>query len=172
MNVGNIVGIISGIKLANGKFKPKYGVGSIIGLVTMILFFIGFFCLFIFGLIKMNLELIVVPAGSMFALGYILLINPYTQKSSNYYIEFQNENTLDGFKLSYKDKGKLVNILYKIDDNGRIAFANNSSKLSCISYADGTKMSNLVKYKIINYFIKWLSDNNLLSSEVTHTFEQ
>ena len=47
---------------------------------------------------------------------------------------------------------------------------NNESKLSCISYADGSKMSNFVKYKIINYFTKWLNDNNLLSSETTITF--
>lgn len=56
--------------------------------------------------------------------------------------------------------------------NGKIAFSNNSSKLSCIEYADGTRMSNFVKYKIINYFSKWLNDNNLLSSEITTTFEQ
>lgn len=56
--------------------------------------------------------------------------------------------------------------------NGKIAFSNNSSKLSCIEYADGTRMSNFVKYEIINYFSKWLNDNNLLSSEITTTFEQ
>ena len=87
----------------------------------------------------------------------------------NYYIEFQNENSLADFKLSYK--GKLVNIQYKIDNNGKIAFINNS-KLSCVSYADGTKMSNFTKYRIINYFTKQLNDNKLLSSEVTSTFEQ
>ncbi len=170
MNIGNFVGVALGIKLVNGKIRPKYGAGAIIGIAIMSLFFIGFFCAFIYGLINMNLEFVVMPAIGMFGFGYLLLISPYTQKSSNYYIEFQNENSLAGFKLSYK--GKLVSIKHKIDNNGKIAFENNSSKLSCISYADGTQMSNLVKYKIINYFTKWLNDNNLLSSEVTSTFEQ
>ena len=170
MDIENFVGIPLGIKLVNGKIKPKYGVSSIIGIVIMTLIFIAFFCAFIYGLINMNLEFIIMPNFGMFGFGYMLLISPYTQKSSNYYIEFKNEDTLADFKLSYK--GKLVNINYKIDDNGKIAFSNNSSKLSCIEYADGTRMSNFVKYKIINYFSKWLNDNNLLSSEITTTFEQ
>lgn len=170
MNIGNFVGSTLGIKLVNGKIRPKYGIWAIIGISIMVLFFIAFFCAFIYGLININLEFIVMPAIGMFGFGYLLLISPYTQKSSNYYIEFQNENSLAGFKLSYK--GKLVNIQHKIDNNGKIAYANNSNKLSCISYADDTKMSNLVKYKIINYFTKWLNDNNLLSSEVTVTFEK
>lgn len=170
MNFGNFVGAALGVKLVNGKFKPKFGAVAIIGLIFLILFFIGFIGALVYGLINMNIEFIIMPAIGILAFGYVLLINPYTQKSSNYYIEFQNENSLAGFKLFYK--GKLVNILHKIDGNGKIAFANNQSKLSCISYADGSKMSNLVKYKIINYFTRWLHDNNLLSSEVTTTFEQ
>lgn len=170
MNIGNFVGAALGTKLVNGKIKPKYGIIGVIGVIIMMLFFIGSFCLFIYGLINMNFEFILIPLIGIASFGYLLLINPYTQKSSNYYIEFQNENSLAGFKLSYK--GKLVNIRYKIDNNGKIAFASNSSKLSCISYADGTQMSNLVKYKIINYFTKWLKDNKLLSSEVTSTFEK
>lgn len=157
-------------KLLSGKIKPKFGVAAIIGVVIISLFFIGAFCAFIYGLINIDLEVLITGIIGMFGTGYLLLVNPYTQKSSDYYIEFQSENSLAGFKLSYK--GKLVNIKHKIDNNGKIAFANNSSKLSCISYADGTKMSNLVKYKIMNYFIKWLNDNKLLSSEVTTTFEQ
>lgn len=169
MNIGNFVGLELGIKLVNGKIKPKYGVRGIVSTIIMILFFLGFFCAFIYGLININVEYIIMPMIGMYGFGYLLLISPYTQKSSNYYIEFQNENSLSGFKLSYK--GKLVNIKYKIDNKGKIAFANNSSKLSCISYADGTKMGNLVKFKIINYFTKWLNDNNLISLEITSTFE-
>ncbi len=170
MNIGNIVGAALGIKLVNGEIKPKFGIGAILIVAVMSLFFIGFFFSFAYGIINLNYEFIIMSSIGICSFGYLLMINPYTQKSSNYYIEFQNENSLAGFKLSYK--GKLVNIQHKIDNDGKIAFANNSSKLSCISYADGTKMSNLVKYKIINYFTKWLNDNKLLSSEVTSTFEQ
>ena len=170
MNIGNFVGAVLGIKLVNGKIRPKYSAGAIIGIIIMTLFFIGFFCAFIYGLININFEFIVMSAIGMFGFGYLLLISPYTQKSSNYYIEFQNENSLADFKLSYK--GKLVNIQHIIDNNGKIAFANNSSKLSCISYADGSKMNDLTKYKIINYFVKWLNDNELMSNEITSTFEK
>ncbi len=104
-----------------------------------------------------------------FSVGYILAITPYTQNPNNFYIEFPNENSLAGFRLNYK--GKQVAVKYAIDNNGKIAFADNNHKLNCISYADGTNMSNLTKYKIINYFTKWLQENNLLSTNVTTVFE-
>lgn len=170
MNFRNIPGIIQGINLVNGKFKPKFGIITIISIVIMILLVIGFSCAFIYGLINFNIEFMIMPGLGIFSFGYILLISPYTQKSSNYYIEFQSSNSLAGFQLSYK--GKLVKIQYKIDNNGKIAFANNNSKLSCISYMDNSNMSNFTKYKIINYFTKWLNDNDLLSSEITTSLEQ
>lgn len=33
-------------------------------------------------------------------------------------------------------------------------------------------MTNFTKYKINNYFTKWLSDNDLMSDEITSTFEE
>lgn len=136
----------------------------------MFLLLIAFLIGFIYGLLYFDIEFIFTFACGLFGLGYLLLINLYTQKSKNYYIKFESENSLNNFKLSYKNK--LVNIQYKIDENGKIAFSNNKKKLSCVSYVDGSKMSNLTKYKIINYFTKWLNDNNLMSNEITTTFEQ
>lgn len=101
---------------------------------------------------------------------YILAITPYTQKSSNYSIKFIDENTLDKFELYYKNKR--VNIKYKVDSIGKITFIDNMNKLNCVSYEDGSKMAHITKYKIINYFSKWLADNNLISKEVTVTFEK
>ena len=170
MNAGNITGIILGIKMVNGKFKPKYGASAIISMTLFILVLIGSIIAFIYGIANTNIEFIIFPSLLIFSISYVLLISPYTQKASNYHIEFQSDNSLAGFRLLYRNK--LVNILYRIDQNGKIAFVNNISKLSCISYADGSKMNNIVKYKIINYFSKWLHDNNLLSNEVTVTFEQ
>lgn len=170
MNIGNITGIALGIKLVNGKIKPKFGKGAIIGIIIMFLLLIASLIGFIYGLLSFDFEFIFMCACGLFGFGYLLLISPYTQSSKNYYIEFESENSLDNFKLNYKNK--LVAIKYKIDNNGKIAFSNNSSKLSCISYADGSKMSNITKYKIINYFTKWLNDNGLMSNEITSTFEQ
>ena len=170
MNIGNIAGIALGIKLVNGKIKPKFGKGAIIGIIIMFLLLIASLIGFIYGLLSFDFEFIFMCACGLFGFGYLLLISPYTQSSKYYYIEFESENSLDNFKLNYKNK--LVAIKYKIDNNGKIAFSNNSSKLSCISYADGSKMSNITKYKIINYFTKWLNDNGLMSNEITSTFEQ
>lgn len=170
MNVGNVVGIALGIKLINGKIKPKFGKSAIIGIIIIFLLLIASLIGFIYGLLNIDVEFIVMCSCGLFVFGYSLLISPYTQNSKNYYIEFESENSLNNFKLNYKNK--LVAIQYKIDNNGKIAFLNNNSKLSCISYADGSKMSNLTKYKIINYFAKWLNDNELISNEITTTFEK
>lgn len=170
MNSGNIAGIALGIKLVNGKFKPKFNLLSYIVVTIFILLFIAFFAAFIYGIMNLNLEFIIMSSIGMFGTGYLILITPYTQRATNYKIEFRNENSLAGFKLFYK--GKKVIIKHKIDDKGKIAFGNNYDKLSCISYADGVKMSNFTKYKIINYFGRWLNDNNLMSDQVTVTFEK
>ena len=170
MNIGNIVGIGLGIKLVNGKIKPKFGKGAIISTIIMFLLLVVSLVWFVYSLLVLDVEFILMFALGVFGFGYLLLVNPYIQNSNNYYIEFESEDSLNNFKLNYKNK--LVTIKYKIDDSGRIAFLNNNNKLSCISYADGSKMSNLTKYKVINYFAKWLNDNGLMSKEVTSTFER
>lgn len=169
MDFKNAVLSCSNVKLASGKFRPKFNKFSI---VVTILFFIllgGTSIGLIYALLSLNLDLILACGCGIFGLMYIILINPYTQNKNNYYIEFESENSLANFRLYYKNK--LVNIKYKIDNNGKIAFANNESKLSCISYADGTKMSKLTKFRVMNYFIKWLNDYNLISDEITTTIE-
>lgn len=170
MNIGNLTGIELGIKALNGRFKPKYTKGAIVCIIIFLLFIVGFILALVYGMINLNLEFIIMPTIGIWAFGYMLLISPYTQRRKNYSIEFEKENTLKNFKLFYK--GKLVNIDYKIDEEGKIEFKYNKKKIDCISYSDNSKMSNFEKYKIINYFSKWLSDNNLLSSKVTLTFER
>lgn len=170
MNFGNIAGIALGIKLVNGRFKPKFGAKAIVAVTIQLLFCIGFLAASIYGIVTFNLEFIAMGSLGVFGFGYLLLISPHTQRSKNYYIEFVSENSLAGFKLIYKNKP--VSILYKVDSKGKIAFANNNSKLSCISYTDGSKMGNFTKYKIINYFAEWLNDNGLISDEVTTSLEE
>ena len=167
--IENIVGSTIGIKLVNGKFRPKFGIGAIFAFIFFVLLFIISFAMFILSLLSLNIHLMFAFGFGTFSVGYILAITPYTQNPNNFYIEFPNENSLAGFRLNYK--GKQVAVKYAIDNNGKIAFADNNHKLNCISYADGTNMSNLTKYKIINYFTKWLQENNLLSTNVTTVFE-
>ena len=173
MGLGNILGsaVESALvaKALNGKIRPKFGVMAFIGCMFIIILFLGSIAGLVYGIIVGDLEPIIMCLIGVLASIYLILITPYFQRSKNYYIEFPN-NSLDGFKLFYK--GKQVSIKYIIDKEGKIAFANNKSKLSCVSYANGTKISNFTKYRIINYFTKWLHDNNLLSKDVTSTFEK
>ena len=69
MNIGNIVGTSLGIKLVNGKIKPKYGRGAIIGMIIMVLIFIAFCCGLIYGLITIDFELIFASICGTFGFG-------------------------------------------------------------------------------------------------------
>ena len=168
--IDDIVGIKLGIKLINGKLKPKYSKGNIIGIVIMFLLFVFSSLGLIYSIFTFNTYIMIMCFCFTFGIGYMLLISPYTQNSNNYYIEFLSQDSLNNFKLFYKNKE--VEIKYIIDKEGKFSFADNYNKLDCISYKNKSKMSNLVKYKIINYFAKWLNDNNLMSSEITITFEK
>lgn len=170
MKLESLVGISLGINSVNGKMKPKFGKKVIVSIIFFAILEIIFIFGFVYFLININIENIIIFGAGALSIIYFLLISPYTQNSKNYYIEFNKNDSKIDFKLSYK--GKLVDIKHKIDNDGKICFSNNSSKLSCISYADNSKMSNFTKYKIINYFTKWLSDNDLLSNSVTVTFEE
>lgn len=169
MNIGNFVGIALGMKLVNEKFRPQFGIAAKIGLFFMFLMLFIFMFIFIFRIINFNLKTLFTSICGLYGFSYLLLINPFLQNKDNYYIEFKSENNLDGFKLVYKNK--LVIIDYIIDNEGKLAFANNAYKTKCINYADGSKMSKITKFEILNYFSKWLSSNNLLSKSVVSTFE-
>ncbi len=169
MSIGNFIGGIEGAKLVSGKIKPNFSKGAVLGIFIMFIAFFASIGMFVGGLVVLNLDYLIGGACGFLGFGYLLLISPYTQSSKNYYIEFKSENSIEGFKLFYK--GKEVAISYKVDSQGKIAYSNDKNKKSCFSYADGSKMCSLTKYKIINYFTKWLWNNELMSSEITSTFE-
>ena len=171
MVILDIPGIVIGIKLVNGKIKPKKRsfLTNII-LMIFILLLITFFITFLYGLINMNIEYMLYSGIGIWGISYILLISAYTQNSNNYYIKIKNENSFEGFELYYKKKR--IDIKFCVDKEGKFKWANNNSKLKCVSYYDGTKMSNFTKYRIINYFSSWLLENDYLSKEVSVTFEK
>jgi len=157
-------------KELSGKLKPKFGAKGIISTIICILMFLCAIVALVFGVISEDFDLFIIGVLWLLAMPYVLWINPYLQRSKNYYIDFPNENSLEGFRLFYK--GKQVDVKCKIAQDGKIAYANDSSKLRCVSYTDGSHMRNITKYRITNYFTRWLHDNNLLSDEVTVTFEE
>lgn len=167
----NIIGTNIGIKLMNGKIKPKKkGIKTYITIIIFTLLLIAFFIVLLYGLINFNIEYILWGSISTLATGYILLISAYTQNSNNYYIKFKNQNSFEGIELYYKKKQ--INLKFLVDQEGKFKWANNNSKLKCVSYFDGSHMSNFTKYRIINYFSAWLLENDYLSKEVTVTFEK
>lgn len=171
--IGAYTGAYLGVKLVNGKIKPRYGKGAVILNILLDIGLIVAIVTFIHQLLNIgsaDIELLIALIVGIPAIAYIILITPYQQNPNNYYIEFVDENTLEGFKLFYKNK--LVKIDYKVDGKGKIAFKENEHKLHCINYADNSQMSNFTRYRIINYFSKWLNDNNLISDELTATFEE
>lgn len=72
-----IIRQLIGVKLINGKLKPNFGKLEIIRSIILLLFFIGFLILFVFGIINSNLELIIMPLLGILSCGYILLVLPY-----------------------------------------------------------------------------------------------
>lgn len=171
--IGSAVGTAIGIKLVNGKLRPKKR-----GKFKIILIFLFLSIVFSVPLVvffvklaqgKIDFILLITSLICFSFLVYVIMISPYCQNAKNYDIEFIDENTLAGFKLYYK--GKLVNVLYKVDQYGKIAWKYNENKLSCVSYADGSVMKKIDRYRIVNYFTLWLTENDLISKEVTFVFE-
>ena len=101
------------------------------------------------------------------------------EKLKKYNADFIMLNSINEFSMTHNENTELARLTgfsgsageALVDSKGKIAFANNNSKLSCISYTDGSKMGNFTKYKIINYFAEWLNDNGLITDEVTTSLE-
>ena len=166
--LGTMVGIGLGLKNLNGKTllelkKSKSAKGGIIALVLM--YGLGLTCLVI-GLIDSVLDMILAGSFLLFCLSYLLYLSPLFQRSKNYTIDFVD---LGNFTLYYK--GREVNIKYKLDEEGKFLFLDDSNKHRCISYADGSRMSSTKQYRIMNYFSKWLQDYDLMSKHTTFSLE-
>ena len=151
-------------KFITGKFKPQYskvdftinlGLDIILVIVTVI------FVCEVFKFANADLGVLLISAILIPLLDYVILLSPYQQYTENYYIEFEDENTLNGFKLFYAKKE--VAVSYKINEEGKIVF-DQEDKLKCFNYADGSRMSSLRKRRIINYFTAWLKDKDLISA--------
>ena len=156
--------------IQDGNIKVKRPIFIMVVLFILFICLIGCTILLISGLLSIRIDNVIYGLVGIFAFGYILLISPYIQNSNNYLIRFKSKSSFSDFELFYKNK--LVVFNYKIGKDGKFAFSNNDNKLNCVSYAHGSKMSNFVKYRVINYFSVWLENNNLLSSEVTQSFEE
>ena len=163
-----ITGTSLGIKLMNGKIKhKKRSVKTSIVIIIFILLLIIFSITFLYGLINLNIEYMFFCGITIWGISYLLLISAYTQNSNNYYIKVKTDDSFEVFELYYKQKK--IALKFFIDNEGKFKWANNNSKLKCISYFDGTKMRNFTKYRIINYFSAWLLENDYLSKDVSVT---
>jgi len=147
------------MKLVNGKFAPKCSKKDLFVNFVLDLGLICVTTLFILEVIKLseaNLSILILSAILIPILDYIILLSPDQQYTENYRIELKSENSIDGFKLFYRKRELTVS--YKIEE-GKIIFDDSKNNFT---YKDGTKISYLTKQRIINYFSKWLSQNDLL----------
>jgi hypothetical protein len=160
-------GAAIGIHLVNGKLRPR-ATSKALGLVLM---WIGTLALFGFGGLLTYQEdygkALVVLTGA-FAWLYCMSLSPVMQSGRNYDISLP-DGTLSSLQVIYKGKQVLVD--YVLDENGFFMWRDNAHKLSCLRYADGSKMSGTKKYKVINYLTYTLVQTKLLSPKVTLTFE-
>lgn len=172
MYLESIIAAIATTKMLNGKLKPQYDKKkAIFAFICFALLFILAIAMVVYEIYTyktVTLELLLCLLA-IYSIIYLFLISPYTQNANNYYIEFSSNDSLDNFILKYK--GKVVDVKYVIDNEGKIAFEKNLKKTDCISYADGSKMNKFTKHRIANYFSFWLNSNNLLSSSVTFSLE-
>ena len=101
-----ITGTSIGIKLMNGKIKPKKrSVKTSIVIIIFILLLIIFSITFLYGLINLNIEYMFFCGITIWGISYLLLISAYTQNSNNYYIKVKTDDSFEWFELYYKKKG-------------------------------------------------------------------
>lgn len=160
-------GAAIGIHLVNGKLRPK-ATSKALGMVIM---WVGTLALFgVGGLLTYQEDYgkaLFVLTGAFVWL-YCVSLSPAMQSGRNYDISLP-DGTLNSLQVIYKGKQVLVD--YSLDESGLFVWRDNAHKLSCLRYADGSKMSGTKKYKIINYLNYTLVQAKLLSLKVTVTFE-
>lgn len=166
--VEHVAGVAIGLKLVNGKLRPSKGKYAWIAAILFVILMIAFSVAAIVMLVRGNPEGII-PLIAASSTAYILSISRLFQKDSDYSITFP-DGTLGTLSLVYK--GKPVMVRYSLDREGLFRYADNAKKLDCVAYADGSPMSNHTKYKIINYLAFVLKSNDLLSKEVTVSYER
>ena len=171
MNVTRYVVSYEVAKAISGKFKPNlkdkrkaYIALTIMAVFGFVLFAMGVGTMFS-GDIGSGLMLFV----GGFAFVYLICLSPWTQNPNNYRFEINEGEPIEALRVYYK--GKLVSIDFVVDEDGKVRFASNESKHSCVRWADGTHMSQFTTYRIINVFMKHMADINMLSDSVTVTFE-
>ena len=169
--IGNFAAAGVAVALMNGRIKPKKkGFATYLGLIFELIAIIVFTIVFLYGVVTFNFEYIFFGIVGTISFVYMWLISAYTQSSKNYYLKVQNPSSFENIELYYKKKR--VNLKYVVDNEGKFKWAKDDAKLECVSYFDGTNMSNFTKYRILNYFSAWLLDNEYLSKEVTVSFEK
>lgn len=163
--VGKGLGVYLGIELINGKLKPKFGKAKYVGLAFFGLFVVlGVFLLWLGIVNGDSVEDILMPIALVASNSYLILISPITVK--NVFVMIEEDGVV---QVSHKNKEVTVDIVK--DSEGKFNFAKPNSKHSCVRYADGSKMSLLNQYRIVNYLADALQTNGLLSEDVKITLE-
>ena len=124
----------------------------------------------IFAFVGKSRNLLSIAVIGLICFGFMSFLSFGHQKESDYEItvsDFKTENC----ELHVKYKGKDVDMGITMDKEGKFLFADQNNKLDHIQYTDGTKLSYLNKYRIMNYVIPVLNSNDIFPSQNTVSFE-
>lgn len=160
------------IDFMNGKIHQPRKIRKrkvILAITTMVI--MALFCACLYGFVIDSDPTLLLAAALMgFSWPYLLSISPYVQNAADYHIwVLKNGDRLEELYVSYK--GRDVSVKYALDEKGKFVFADNIRKTDCVSYADGSRMTQRAKYCIVNYLAYVLEMNGLLSEGITVSFE-
>lgn len=162
--LGGLVGANIALKAINGKLKPKFGKARYVGLTIFGLLMLVSIVMLVVGIVTLNYEWIIMTSILLVSSTYLICISSLMVRNVQVFIGN------DGAILVLH-KNKPVHIDLVRDNQGKLNFRNPNVKHKCVRYADGSNMSSIQKYRIINYFSDVLHGYGLLSDDVRFTIE-
>lgn len=158
-------------KAISGKYKPnlKDKRKAYISLAIMLLLAVILFAMAIKALSGGTIVNALLLFFGAFACLYLIGISPWAQNPNNYRFEIEEGEPIQNLRIYYK--GKPVEIDFVVGEDGKIRFADEKNKHSCVRWADGSKMSQFAAYRLANVFAKHMADIDLLSEGTKATFE-
>lgn len=164
MRVGEMAGIAISTKVMNNKLKPNFGPGRYIAFSMFVLLALGFLAISVMGFMKGDIGQALTGIVATALVIYAICITPLMVKDVKVTITENNE-----IHVFHKKKEVIVDLVK--DEEDKYDFANPLNKISCIRYADGSKMPAFYKYRVCNKLVEVLGQSQLLSKNVRLTLE-
>ena len=160
----NMLGTGIALKAINGKLKPKFGKSRYVSLAIFGSSILISIVMMVLGIVTLNYEWIIMPSILLLSSTYLMCISSIMVRNVQVFIG--NDGAI---LVLHKNKPVHIDLVW--DNQGKLNFRNPNVKHKCVRYADGSNMSSIQKYRIINYFSDVLHSCGLLSDDVRFTIE-